>query len=61
MNDGTAWLARPWNLLTKNSGYGDPSLATPEKGERFMGACVEKIAAFLLQLSSEPVDEAFPY
>jgi creatinine amidohydrolase len=61
VNDGTAWLARPWNLLTKNSGYGDPSLATPEKGERFMGACVEKIAAFLLQLSSEPVDEAFPY
>ena len=61
VNDGTAWLARPWHLLTKNSGYGDPALATAEKGRRFLDACAAKIAQFLLELSEAPLDETFPY
>ena len=61
VNDGAAWLARPWHLLTKNTGYGDPALATAEKGEQFLTACVTKIAQFLVELSESPLDETFPY
>jgi creatinine amidohydrolase len=61
MREGWAWIARPWHLLTDDSGVGDPSRSTADKGERFLEACTQKLAGFLVELSEMPVDETFPY
>lgn len=61
VNDGLAWIARPWHLLTEDSGVGDPSLATAEKGAAFLEASARKLSSFLVALSEAEVDETFPY
>jgi len=61
MREGWAWIARPWHLLTEDSGVGDPAKSSAEKGERFLSASAEKLGAFLTELSAAAVDSTFPY
>jgi creatinine amidohydrolase len=61
LNKGWAEITRPWHLLTKNAGVGDPSAATAEKGERYIQITVERMARFLKELSDAKMDEEFPY
>ena len=61
MREGWAWVARPWDRFTVDSSFGDPSLATAEKGAAYEAAVVEKLAGFLVELSNAPVDGLFPY
>lgn len=46
-NDKTAWTPRIWNRTTADTGVGDPSASTPEKGARYAAAVVERIAKLL--------------
>jgi len=55
------WIARPWHLLTKNSGYGNPKKATPEKGEKIVEGATDSIAEIILELSETKIDDRFPY
>ena len=54
----TAWLPRNWNLVTKDTGIGNPLLATAEKGARFAQAVAERYAQLLAELkgASCPAD-----
>jgi len=61
INRGWAQITRPWHLLTKNAGVGDPRAATPEKGRRYVEIVVERVARFLKELSDAEMDETFPY
>jgi creatinine amidohydrolase len=61
VNRGWVEITRPWHLLTTNSGAGDPRPATAEKGERVTRLVVERLAAFLTELSASPADATFPY
>ncbi|MCA9165031.1 MAG: creatininase family protein [Planctomycetales bacterium] len=61
VNDGWVSITRPWHLLTKNSGSGDPRAATAEKGERLMQLLVDRLAAFLVELDAATIDERFPF
>jgi len=61
MREGWAWIARPWHLLTEDSGVGDPSLSSAEKGAAFLEAVAEKLCSFLVALSETKVDGTFPY
>lgn len=61
INRGWVSMTRPWHLATTNTGLGDPSAATAEKGRRLMETLVERLSAFLVQLAIEPHDERFPY
>jgi creatinine amidohydrolase len=61
VNKGWVEITRPWHLLTTNSGAGDPRPATAAKGEQLTGIVVERLAAFLVDLSARPVDDRFPY
>ena len=54
-------IARPWHLLTTNTGCGNPHEATAAKGEQLMHRLEERLVPFLVQLSKEPLDEAFPF
>jgi creatinine amidohydrolase len=61
MREGWAWIARPWHLLTEDSGVGDPALSSAEKGATFLAAVAEKLCSFLVALSENEVDATFPY
>ena len=61
INRGWVSITRPWHLATTHTGLGNPAAATPEKGRRLMEILVERLAAFLVQLAKEPLDERFPY
>src|SRR5437763_802225 len=61
VNRGWVEITRPWHLLTTNSGAGDPRPATAAKGEALTEIVVERLAAFLVELSAAPIDERFPY
>lgn len=47
-----AWTQRRWVYLSKDTGVGNPSLATANKGERFLKDCVDRVADFIKEISS---------
>jgi creatinine amidohydrolase len=61
VNRGWVSITRPWHLVTTNTGLGDPSAATADKGRRLMDALVERLAGFLVELAATPMDATFPY
>ena len=61
VNQGWVSITRPWHLLTTNSGSGNPHAASEEKGAKLMNVVVERLASFLVELSSSEVDEKFPF
>jgi len=58
---GWAAITRPWHLLTESSGVGDPRGATREKGEKYLALVTDRLARFLSELASAPMDESFPF
>lgn len=61
INRGWVSITRPWHLATTNTGAGDPSAASAEKGRRLMDAVVGRLAKFLVELAAAPMNESFPY
>jgi creatinine amidohydrolase len=61
LNRGWVSITRPWHLATTNTGMGDPTPATAEKGRLLMELLVERLSAFLVELAAAPMDENFPY
>jgi creatinine amidohydrolase len=61
INRGWVSITRPWHLLTKNTGLGNPAAASADKGRKLMDVLVERLGSFLIQLASTPLDETFPY
>jgi creatinine amidohydrolase len=52
LREGWAWAPRHWPSTTDDTGVGDPSASTVEKGERFLAAVTERIAGFLVELAA---------
>ena len=50
MKEGWGWAERRWTAVTKDTGVGNPSQASAEKGEKFFNATAKKIGEFFLQL-----------
>jgi creatinine amidohydrolase len=61
INRGWVSITRPWHLVSRNTGLGDPSAASAEKGRRLMEIVVERLGDFLAALSAAPLDDTFPY
>ena len=59
MQAGKVSGQRPWSVVTEDTGVGDPSRATSEKGKRYMEACIASIAEFLVDLAGTRVDELY--
>ena len=51
MRERWMWTQRRWICISDDTGVGDPRASTAEKGEKFMTACSEKLAAFLVDFS----------
>lgn len=61
LREGWAICTRPWKALTTNTGYGNPRLATAEKGKTIFEAITQKIAGYLLELAKAKIDQKFPF
>ncbi|HEV8379665.1 MAG TPA: creatininase family protein [Tepidisphaeraceae bacterium] len=61
INKGWISITRPWHLATEDTGMGDPSLASAEKGQKVMDIASTRLGEFLYQLAITPMDERFPY
>ena len=60
VNRGWVSVARPWHLLTTNTGSGNPHKATAAKGYQALEWIVPRLSQFLVELSVTPLDESFP-
>ncbi len=55
LREGWAWAPRRWTAITDDTGVGDPSASTAEKGRKFFGLVTERIGGFLSELASADV------
>ena len=61
INKGWISITRPWHLLTDDTGAGDPSAGTAEKGKQLVDLLTTRLGDFLYELANTPMDERFPY
>ncbi len=59
MREGWAWSPRPWTRVTSDTGVGDPSRASAEKGARYVQAIAAKIGEFLAELASADLEKLY--
>jgi creatinine amidohydrolase len=59
MREGWAWAPRRWTKVTADTGIGNPAKATAAKGEAYVGAAVERIADFLVELAAVDLDDLY--
>jgi creatinine amidohydrolase len=52
IREGWAWAPRRWTQVTEDTGIGNPSRSTAEKGEAYVNAAADRIAGFLVELSA---------
>lgn len=59
LNEKWAWAERKWSQVTKDTGIGDPSLATAEKGEKYFRAVVDQLCSLITDLSNADKDNMY--
>lgn len=59
LKEGWVSTQRKWTAVTKDTGVGNPKLATKEKGKQFFDATVEKIAEFFKELHDTDVEDIY--
>ena len=59
LKEGWAWAPREWRRATVDTGSGDPSRASAEKGARFFAAVTGKIAGFLIELAAASPNQIY--
>ena len=58
-NEGWSWAERKWSEISEDTGVGDPSKATAEKGSAYFKAVTEKIGDFILELSNADLNDLY--
>jgi creatinine amidohydrolase len=59
LREGWAWAPRRWTSISEDTGVGDPSAATAQKGEAFFRAVTERIGGFLVDLAAADMDDLY--
>ena len=59
VREGWAWAPRRWTQVTDDTGIGDPSRSTREKGEAYIAAAIERIGDFLVELAALSLDDLY--
>lgn len=58
-SEGWLWAERKWSEITKDTGVGDPDLATKEKGERFFKALTQKLGGVMYELCKADTSDLY--
>ena len=59
MREGWVWTQRDWTKATRDTGVGDPSASSPEKGKKCLEAVSLRIGEFLVELASADTNELY--
>lgn len=59
LSEKWAWAERKWTKISKDTGIGDPSKATPEKGEKCYSEVISKISELMLDLSKADINDMY--
>ena len=54
-------ITRPFHLMSKDTGIGDPRKASAQKGHKLMAILEERLGEFLYELAMSPIDDRFPF
>ncbi len=56
-HEGWLWAPREWTKVSKDTGIGNPSRSSEEKGKNYLGKIIPKISEFLIELDkTDPED-----
>ncbi len=61
VNRGWVSITRRWDLLTTNTGSGNPHAATADKGRRVVQLLADRLGPFLVELGQAKLDDSFPF
>jgi creatinine amidohydrolase len=61
LREGLAWAPRDWARVTDDTGVGDPSASTTDKGSRFFAAVTGALSAFLVDLARADTDDLYEF
>ena len=56
---GVAWAPRDWAKVTEDTGVGDPSAASAEKGALYVDAVSAVLADFFVELAQADIDDLY--
>lgn len=59
LREGWIWAQRNWLEATDDTGVGDPSEASPEKGERYLTALTNKLGQFLVDFAAADIHDMY--
>ncbi|MDB4720396.1 creatininase family protein [Verrucomicrobiales bacterium] len=59
IREGWAWAQRDWLKATNDTGSGDPSKATADKGKELIETLSEKLAAFYIELAESDLSDLY--
>jgi len=59
LNENWAWAERKWSQVTTDTGIGDPSKATREKGEKCFNEVIMKIGDLMTELSKADINNMY--
>lgn len=59
IREGWAWAQRDWLKATNDTGSGDPSKATADKGKELIEALSKKLAAFYIELAQSDLSNLY--
>ena len=59
LREGWAWAPRAWTKVTDDTGVGNPSRGSAEKGARFFAAVTKQIGGFLVELAAADLDDLY--
>ena len=59
IKEGWAWSERQWSKVTNDTGVGDPSKASSEKGQKYLEATTDKVARLFVQLCEMDIDDRY--
>jgi creatinine amidohydrolase len=59
LKSGLAWAPRAWTKVTEDTGSGNPSRATREKGARHLEAVTSSIAELLVDLAKSDAPDSY--
>lgn len=59
LNEKWAWAERRWSKVTSDTGIGDPSAASAEKGEKCFSDVVSKIGEFITGLCNTDINDMY--
>lgn len=61
IKEGWVWAPREWKKISIDTGVGNPSKATAEKGKQFLNDLNKKIASYLIELDKADPDNLYDY